>query len=96
MSSRQLLTLLDGLPDESTFKTWALRGGDWHEGQYMQARMINEISLSRADGKGYMPQLMKSPFQIAAEQAEDDYRVSRHAENMKQLQGRRDDSGDNA
>lgn len=87
MDSRRLLSLLDGLPDESTFKTWAVRGGDWTSAQYVQARMVNELALARADGKGYSPNLVKSPVQIADEQAETDYRGRRHAETLQQLQG---------
>lgn len=87
MGSRRLLNLLDGLPDESMFKTWGVRGGDWTEDQYVQARLVNETALSRADGKGYMPTLLKSPFEIAADQANDTYRRNRHDETLKMLRG---------
>lgn len=87
MDSRRLLTLLDGLPDESSFKTWAIRGGDWTADQYVQARLVNELALARADGKGYTPNLLKSPMQIAGDRAESDYRAKRHSENLKQLRG---------
>lgn len=96
MDSGRLLRLLDGLPDESLFKTWALRGGDWSNDQYTQARMINELALSRADGKGYMPNLMKSPMQIEAEDYADSYRDRRHDETLKQLQGEVVDDGDHS
>lgn len=87
MDSRRLLALLDGLPDESSFKTWAVRGGDWTAEQYVQARLVNEVALSRADGKGYTPNLLKSPMQIAGDRAADQYRAKRHAENLQQLKG---------
>lgn len=87
MDSRRFLTLLDGLPDESAFKTWAERRGDWTEDQYVAARQVNETALSRADGKGYMPQLVKSPRQMADDQAEASYRSRRHNENLRQLRG---------
>lgn len=87
MDSRRFLTLLDGLPDESGFKTWAVRRGDWTEDQYVAARAVNESALARADGKGYMPQLVKSPFQVAADEAEDTYRRRRHDDTLKQLRG---------
>jgi hypothetical protein len=88
MSSRRLLTLIDGLPEESLFKTWALRGGDWSSAEYREARMINEVALSRADGKGYMPTLIKSPWQIADDEATDDFRRRKHDENLQQLRGK--------
>lgn len=87
MPSRRLMTLLDGLPEQSLFKTWAHRGGDWSEEQYLTARLINEVALSRADGKGYMPTLVQSPWQIADDEATDEFRRTRHADNLKQLRG---------
>lgn len=87
MDSRRFLTLVDGLPAESLYKTWAHRGGDWTEQQYITARQMNETALGRADGKGYQPQLVKSPFQLAADEAEDAYRQMRHDENLRQLRG---------
>lgn len=85
--SRRLLALLDGLPEESNFKTWAVRQGDWTEAQYVAARTVNEIALSRADGKGYMPELVRSPLQMADDQATDEYRRAKHSENLRQLEG---------
>jgi len=85
MESRRLMTLVDGLPDESLFKTWAQRGGDWTQTQYITARLVNEVALSRADGKGYHPELVKSPAQIASEMAEDEWRRRRHRENLTEL-----------
>lgn len=87
MDSRRFLALLDGLPDEASFSRWAMRGGDWSEDQYVAARGVNEAALARADGKGYMPQLVKSPMQIAADQAEVQYRNQRHEDNLNQLRG---------
>jgi len=96
MDSRLLISLLDGLPDESMFKTWAIRGGDWSENQYVQARLVNEVALSRADGKGYVPAMLKSPMQIVVENSEDDYRNRRHADALNELRGKEQPSGDNA
>lgn len=87
MDSRRLLNLLDGLPDESLFKTWAVRGGDWNESQYVQARLVNEVALSRADGKGYTPSMLKSPTQLADEETADQYRAQRHSDTLRQLRG---------
>lgn len=86
MDSRRLIALLDGLPDESSFKTWAIRGGDWSDDQYVQARLVNETALSRADGKGYMPSMLKSPMQIAEDNAADEYRAKRHQDTLRELQ----------
>jgi len=95
MDSRRLIALLDGLPDQSMFKTWAVRGGDWSEDQYVQARLVNEVALSRADGKGYVPAMLKSPMQIVVENAEDEYRNRRHEDALRELRGK-EPSGDNA
>ncbi len=92
MDSRRFLALLDGLPDESMLKTWAVRRGDWSEAQYIAARTVNELALARADGKGYMPELVRSPAQIADDEATDAYRRAKHSENLRQLEG--DDCGD--
>lgn len=88
LDSRRLLLLIEGLPPESLFNTWAMRGGDWTEDQYVQARIVNELALSRADGKGYMPTLLKSPLQIANDEADDNYRRVRHEETLKELSGK--------
>ena len=93
MDSRRFLTLIDGLPDESLFKTWAVRGGDWSQAQYITARGVNEVALSRADGKGYMPVLVQSPLQLVEEQVKADYRRDRHEDTLKELT-REDSSGD--
>ncbi len=95
MDSRRLFSLLDGLPDESMFKTWAIRGGDWTDDQYVAARLVNEVALSRADGKGYTPDLLKSPMQIANEDAAEQYRTKRHRDTLRELRGEEAPSGDN-
>jgi len=92
VTSRRFLTLIDGLPDESLFKTWAVRGGDWTQAQYITARLVNEVALSRADGKGYHPELIRSPTQMAAEQAEDEWRRRRHRENLNELTNDEEDT----
>lgn len=88
MSSRELLIILDGLPDESSFKTWCYRGGDWTDDQKIKARTANELALARADGHGYMPDLVKSPAEIATEMAHLDWQKRRHDEVLAQLQGK--------
>jgi hypothetical protein len=93
MDSRRLIALLDGLPDESAFKTWAVRGGDWSEDQYVNARLVNEMALSRADGKGYMPSMLKSPMQIAEEDSADEYRLKRHQDTLRELRGEEQPGG---
>jgi len=95
MDSRRLIALLDGLPDKSMFKTWAVRGGDWSDQQYVQARLVNEVALSRADGKGYVPAMLKSPMQTFVENSEDEYRNRRHADALNELRGKEQPSGDN-
>ncbi len=63
MSSRELIELIEPLPCcTSAFKI-ALRGGDWCIHEYTAARAANEAALARADGRGYMPELIKSPAQ---------------------------------
>ncbi|MEC4837526.1 hypothetical protein R2362_23890 [Mycobacteroides chelonae] len=87
MSSRELLIFLDGLPDTSSFKTWCYRGGDWTADQKIQQRIANELALSRADGHGYMPDLVKSPGEIDSEIAHLDWQKRRHDEVLAQLRG---------
>lgn len=94
LDSRRVLALLDGLPDESMFKTWAIRGGDWSEQQYIAARLVNEMALARADGKGYMPVLLKSPYQRAEDDAEDAWRREKHLDTLRELEG--GDHGDHS
>lgn len=74
VTSRRVHALLWHLPDESETKT-AVREGDWTEAQYVQARIANELMLSRADfvvahGGKSDPKLLLSPKQRAEEEAE--------------------------
>jgi len=87
MDSGRFLRLAEGLPDESLFKTWAYRGGDWTADQYIAARTVNEIALSRADGKGYMPRMIRSPLQLAEDDATDQYRSERYEQTVRELRG---------
>lgn len=96
MESSRLLLLLEGLPQDSTFQTWAVRGGDWSVDQYVRARIANEIALSRADGKGYMPTLLKSPFEVANEHAADIHREKRHQATLRELIGEEESHGDHS
>lgn len=62
------------LPDDSELKT-AIREGDWTADQYVQARIANELMLSRADyasahGSTMKPTLLLSPAQQADEDEE--------------------------
>lgn len=90
MESRRLLTLLDGLPDDSSFHRWAIRGGDWSHAEYVSARLVNEMALARADGKGYTPNLLRSPIQVADDNAQVVFRRRRHDETLKELTGKED------
>lgn len=55
MSSRELLALLDNLPDDSQFKRYAAApygrggpwGGDWSKAEYIQARIARELQAAR-------------------------------------------------
>ena len=88
MDSTELLMLIDGLPDESQFKTWAERGGDWSEAQYIAARTANELALARADGAGYTPELIRSPAQKQAEFDKDRLAHMRRQQGMAELTGK--------
>ena len=75
LSSRRLLVLLEGLPDDARFNV-ARRDGDWSDEQYLQASLINEVRLLRVDQaalKGHKMEatLLESPAQreAAAEKA---------------------------
>lgn len=87
MSSRELLELIEFLPDESAYRT-ALRCGDWSRAEYREARLVNEMALSRADNGGTMPELVQSPLEEHAANAVDLYRIQKHAENLARLQGK--------
>lgn len=48
MSSRRLITLIETLPPDSTY--WReRRDGDWSEQEYINATILNELRLLRAD-----------------------------------------------
>ena len=48
MSSRRLLCLLDALPDDTAY--WReRRDGDWSAREYINAAIVNELRLLRAD-----------------------------------------------
>jgi hypothetical protein len=76
------------LPAKSALNT-ALRGGDWSAEEYREARVINELASSRADGRGYTPDLVMSPAEIAAEKAHQQWQKDRHDDVLAQLRGER-------
>lgn len=88
MSSNELIDLVEHLPDRSAFKT-ALRGGDWCIDQYVAARAANEIALSRADGRDYEPELIKSPAQEHAENERERLRREWHLKRRAQMTRKR-------
>ena len=48
MSSRRLLVLIDALPDDTAY--WKeRRDGDWSAKEYIEAAIVNELRLLRAD-----------------------------------------------
>ena len=93
MSSRRLLALIDGLPqDPEKSALWRERmDWDWSNQQYLTATLLNEIRLLRADqaaihaGTRMDVNLAKSP----AQQREDDQmrerRDTARADIMRQL-----------
>jgi hypothetical protein len=89
LSSRRLLILLDRLPDDSEFKKFC-RGGDWSEAQYLVAGQLNELRLLRTDqaaisGREMSTNLVESPAQIEARQAEQDRQARLRRKILKQL-----------
>ena len=88
MDSDELLMLIDGLPDISLYKTWCERGGDWTDDQYVAARTANELALSRADGRGYKPELIQSPAQLQAEQEQQILSTRRRSQGLDELTGK--------
>lgn len=48
MTSRRLLSLLDGLPDDSAYKTEFERDGQWPVWMQMLKQTANETTLNRA------------------------------------------------
>lgn len=49
LSSRRLLVLLDKLPEESEYKKWSERQGDWSVTQKILQTIANESGLLRND-----------------------------------------------
>lgn len=78
MSSRELLVLIRfSFPEDSATKTAMPDGiknllgtGDWPMALKVQARIANEMALSRADGGNYMPDMILSPVERAKWDAE--------------------------
>jgi hypothetical protein len=48
LSSYELLEILEFLPDDSAFKTWAERGGRWVDWKRMLAESVNESYRMRS------------------------------------------------
>ena len=89
MSSAELLDLLEFLPDESATKT-AERAGDWSAGQYLAARVVNELALMRYEhAGGVKPTLELSPAASWVKRQDESHRLSRHLEVSAQLHGER-------
>jgi hypothetical protein len=88
MDSAELLMLIDGLPDDSLFKTWSDRGGDWTDDQYIAARTANEVALSRADGGGYLPDLIYSPAQLQERADQEIRQAAVRRQGMNELTGK--------
>lgn len=71
LSSRRLLVILEKLPDESEFKTWAQRAGDWTEAMMIAAETHKEIALNRASKyvgseNEYVPMIFIPPSERVA------------------------------
>lgn len=73
MSSRRLLVLVDALPDDSRFCT-ERRDGDWSAKEYLDAAIVNELRLLRADQAAIHTEnkmdvnLVESPGQVQKEE----------------------------
>ena len=77
MSSRELLTLVVYLPDESEYQT-ARRDGDWTIHQHIQKVIANELMILRGwyysahGGEPYEPTLVESPAEFGMNDEEDE------------------------
>jgi hypothetical protein len=92
MSSRRLLVLLEGLPDDSLYRK-ARRDGDWSDGEYLRAALINEVRLLRVDqaalqGQKMEATLLRSPAQLDAEKEEEAKNLAVRTGILAQLHGR--------
>ncbi len=92
MSSRRLLVLIDALPDDSAF--WReRRDGDWSAQEYINAAVVNELRLLRADQAAIHADnkmevnLVESPAQVRQDEelAERTRNARKHI--MSQLKG---------
>lgn len=88
MSSADLLSYLDYLPETSAFKTWAERGGEWPAEQVVQVRIANELMAARADGKGYTPEWIQTPGDMQAEEEREAARMSAWRQAQDELMGK--------
>lgn len=92
MSSRRLLVLLEGLPEDSLFRT-AMRDGDWGLDAYVQAGILNELRLLRTDqaavnGHKMEVSFIESPAQIERRQEAEREREAQRAGILAQLYGK--------
>jgi hypothetical protein len=81
MSSRLLLSLLQNLPDHSSFKTHARppfgRGGRWSEAEQIAAETVNKLARLRADyvivngGEEHEPDYILDPVDRTAAAVQD-------------------------
>lgn len=92
MSSRRLLALIDALPDDTAY--WKeRRDGDWSAKEYIEAAIVNELRLLRADQAAIHTEskmdisLVESPSQV--KQDEDLAEKARQARSriMSELKG---------
>lgn len=70
-SSRWVWVRVTHLPDDSATKK-AMREGDWTEGQYITARLVNELAFFRADHAAVHAQhkMRPDPIQSPAQRRE--------------------------
>lgn len=95
MSSRRLLVLIDALPEDGAY--WKeRRDGDWSPAQYVQAALVNELRLLRADQAAIHTEskmdvhLMESPSQRKEEEKQAERAKLLRNRIMSELNGQKD------
>lgn len=92
LSSRRVLVLLEGLSEDSRYRTGFERAGNWPEWQQMLKHATNEVSLHRSGlyaggDNAYAPTVYLDPLERVERQQEDTAETVFHQESEQELYG---------
>lgn len=91
MTSRELMVLVDQLPEESATKR-AITGDDWPTLHHLVANVLDAVTFSRADyanahGNNVTPERIKRPRELAEADAKQATARSKHDDVIAQMRG---------